>query len=198
MKRILDCKGCDDMIETGMVAVREEVLGTEPTEDDYLKAYVCPHCMCDDASNFKKLMEDIYGNFVCYGGFGDVQYRVRPWYCRNCGNVFTTWIRYRNTSIFPNLLVLLMIAGLSFLPILYLILGLVFHDGDYMFVAGISALSCYTYDSIFIAHSCRKRKKEPKDIEIWIRDSIKNNSNLSSELHIIRRNEKTKTERGGI
>ena len=59
-----------------------------------------------------------------------------------------------------------------------------------MFVAGISALYCYTYDSLVIANSCRKRKKEPKDIELWIRESIKNNSNLSSELHIIRINEK--------
>lgn len=178
------------MLETGMVAVREEVLSTEPTTDDYLKAYVCPHCMCDDTSNFKKLMEDIYGNFVCYSGFGNVRYRIRPWYCRNCGNVFTTWIRNRNTNIFPNLLSLLMISGFAFFPILYLILGLVFHDGDYMFVAGISALFCYTYDSIVIANSFRKRKNEPKDIEIWIRDSIKSNSNLSSELRIIRINEK--------
>ena len=186
------------MLETGMTAVKEEETITEPTADDYLKAYVCPHCMCDDASNFKKLTEDIYGNFVCYGGFGDVQYRVRPWYCYNCGSVFTTWIRDRYTSIFPNLLGLIMISACAFLPILFLILGLVFHDGDYMFIAGISALSCYTYDSLVIANSCRKRKKEPKDIELWIRESIKNNSNLSSELHIIRRNEKTKIENGGI
>jgi hypothetical protein len=155
-------------METGMTIIK-----TKNEMYDNLKATVCPCCYDSNEEDFIKL--DNYTrdpNFVCYHGFGNVQYHIMPWYCKNCKQFFTTWMCERQTNVVKEILILLAISVLTFLPVVCAMLVWYEPSNFRKFLLCLSIGLAMAID-IPILLNINENNNEPKNIDDWINCEMK-------------------------